>query len=186
MPASGKSTIAAKLAETLGIRVLRSDVIRKELFNVERHTSMVGAFGKGLYSKEAGSLTYGKLLLLAQEEIEKGESVILDATFSKERYRREALCLARDMDVNIVFIECVAPKRILKERLMGRKKKPGVSDARIHHFDQMKASFESLTEVPGEMLIKVDTHQPIDESLFQILSKDHVLIERKATEAIRG
>jgi len=185
MPASGKSTIAAKLAETLCVCVFRSDVIRKELFDTEPHSTVEASYGAGIYSKEASSLTYGKLLITAQEEIERGKSAILDATFSRKHHRKEAACLARDMDINIVFIECIAPKRILKKRLMEREQKSGISDARSHHFDKMKSFFEPLDEVGGDLLIRVDTHQPIEESLFQILSKDYRLVSKKVIDAIR-
>ena len=43
--------------------------------------------------------------MLAQEVIEKVDSVILDATFSRRHQRDEVIRLARDMDANIIFIE---------------------------------------------------------------------------------
>ena len=82
MVASGKSTLSEKLSEKLGIKILRSDLIRKKLFGLEPDESMNVPFEEGIYSKGSSSLIYGKLLMLAQEEIEKGASVILDATFS--------------------------------------------------------------------------------------------------------
>ncbi len=93
-------------------------------------------FEEGIYSKGAGSLTYGKLLLLAREEIEKGDSVILDATFSNSHQRSEALRLARDMDANIVFVECLSPANLSKARLVKRRAGTSVSNARIRHFEE--------------------------------------------------
>jgi predicted kinase len=175
MPASGKTTIAKALAQTLSIKVFRSDVIRKDLFALEPYERMDVPFEEGIYSKGASSLTYGKLLLLAQEEIEGGYSVILDATYSSRHQRGEVLRLAKDMDTNVMFVECLCPEVVLKKRLISRDATASVSDARLRHFEQMKARFEPLNEVRDEMHIGVDTERPLEESIEHILSHDYVL-----------
>ena len=175
MPASGKSTIAKELAETLGVKVFRSDVIRKELFALQPYQRMDVPFEEGIYSKGASSLTYGKLLLLGQEEIERGYSVILDATYSSRHERSEVFRLAKDMDTNLMFVECTCPEALLKQRLIRRDVTSSVSDARLRHFEQIKARFEPLNEVPVEMHIGVDTERPLEESMEHILSQDYVL-----------
>jgi predicted kinase len=175
MPASGKSTIAKKLAETLDVKVLRSDVIRKGLFRLQPDEKIDVPFEEGIYSKGASSLTYGKLLLLAQDEIEKGYSAILDATYNSRHHRSEVLRLAKDMDTNLMFVECTCPESILKERLMSREATSSVSDARLRHYEKIKARFEPLNEVRDEMHISVDTERPLQESMEHILSRDYVL-----------
>jgi len=170
LPASGKSTISNALAGSLNAKVLRSDLIRRELFGLDAGTSVVVPFKKGIYSKQAGSLTYGKLLLLAQEEIEKGESVILDATFSGAHQRREALRLAQDQDANILFIECVSPSRLLKARLMRRATEYSISDARLQHLEAFRKIFEPLSELHDETHIRIDTQKPLEENIREILS----------------
>lgn len=174
MPASGKSTIAKALAEAFGIHVLRSDVIRKKLFNLKPNGSIEIPFEEGIYSKGASSLTYGKILLMAQEEIEKGSSVILDATYGSRHKRDEVIRLAHDMGSNVIFVECVSSEATLKERLKRRNKTAGISDARLYHFDQFKTRFEPLDEIHDEMHIRVDTEKPLEECMRQILSKDYL------------
>ncbi len=185
MPASGKSTIAKELARTLGVKVFRSDVIRKELFALQpdEHTDV--SFEQGIYSKGASSLTYGKLLLLAQEEIENGYCVILDATYSTRHQRGEVLRLAKDMNTNLMFVECICPEAILKERLLKREAVSSVSDARLRHFEQMKARFESLNEVRDDMHISVETERPLEESMEYILSQDYVLESVQTAKAMK-
>jgi predicted kinase len=185
LPASGKSTIAGELSRVLGAKVLRSDVIRKELFDVEPLDRIDVPFGEGIYSKGASSLTYGRLLLLAQEEIEKGSPVILDATYGQRHERNNVFLLAKDMDVNLVFVECICPEFKLKERLKQRERMASVSDARLHHFEQINALFEPLNDVPQDMYIKVDTEIPPDQSLAQILSEEYALESIKAAEVIK-
>jgi len=178
MVASGKSILSKKLSKTFAIKMLRSDLIRKELFGLQPDESMNAPFGEGIYSKGSRSLTYGKLFMRAQDEIEKGASVILDATFGSKHNRKEALRLARDMDANIIFVECVSPAAVLKERLKERGAKVTVSDARLHHYKELKSRFESLEDITEEMHFQVDTQRPIKENLIKILSHDYGLLSK--------
>jgi aminoglycoside phosphotransferase family enzyme/predicted kinase len=184
LPASGKSTIAEELSKAFSVTVLQSDVIRKELFGLSPSEERELPFAEGIYSKGATSLTYGRLLLLAQAEIERGYSVILDATYGRRHHRREVLRLARDMDVNLIFIECVCPESLIRERLKQREITPTISDARLSHIGQIKALFEPVTEVPHEMHIPVNTEGPLEQSLEEILSRDYVLECRQTAETL--
>ena len=175
MPGSGKSTISRELSIMFGIKTLNSDVIRKELFSMKPFDPSDMPFEEGIYSKGASGLTYGKLLLLAQEEIEKGKSVILDATYGNEHHRDEALRMARDKDANIIFVECVLKEKLLKERLSNRKTEFSVSDARLHHFEYFKKNFKPFNKVGYAMHICVDTEKTLEKSMQQILSKDYIV-----------
>ncbi len=166
MPASGKSTISEELANAFGIKVFNSDVIRKKMFG------SIMPFETGIYSNGATSLTYGRLLLLAQEEIEKGNSVILDATFKTAHHRNEANLLAKDMDADIMFVECVAPENLLKKRLLLRENKQLISDARISIYESFKQQFESFEEISDEQHIIVYTQNLLDECMQRILNYD--------------
>jgi uncharacterized protein len=169
MIASGKSTLAKALADALQIKVLRSDIVRKDLFDRQVFESQEEEFEEGIYSQDATSLTYGKLLLLAQEEIERGRSVILDATFSRKDQRREVLRLVEDRDADIVFVECRCREVVIRQRLRNRKKSPAISDARLKHLDESKSRFEALDEIPAENKIIVDTERPLAEIVEKIL-----------------
>jgi len=186
MPASGKSTIADELAGILGVNVLRSDRIRKDLFGLKSAGPVNLPFEEGIYSKGAGALTYGKLLLLAQEEIEKGASVILDATFSSEHHRREAVLLAANQDANIIFIECAAPENVMIARIIRRETEPCISDARLDHLEQFKKRFEPLNDLRDEIHIRVDTARPLAENMQKILSQDYILLSKLTPNFTRG
>ena len=176
MPASGKSTVSRELAKTLGIRALRSDVIRKQLFGIAPETARDASFGQDIYSKDATSLTYGKMLLLAQEELEKGRSVILDATYGTRHHRHNVLSLAKDRDAGIVFAECQASDGVIRDRLICRENSLSVSDARIHHFEEFKKRFEPLREIGEDMHICVNTQKPLEEIMGEILTRDYALL----------
>ncbi|MFO8113314.1 MAG: AAA family ATPase [Desulfosalsimonadaceae bacterium] len=174
MPASGKSTIAEQLGEVFQIPVLRSDMIRKQNFASPDADLSNTAFERGIYSKGMTALTYGRLLLLAQDHIEKGSSVVLDATFGARHFRREVLRLAEDMDASIFFVECIAPEAVLKKRLAARKSGSLLSDARISHFDAFCQSFEPLDEIHPDQHIVVDTEKSIHECMARILYDEYM------------
>jgi hypothetical protein len=183
LPASGKSTIAKELGKSLQIPVFRSDVIRKELFGVPAGENLDLPFEEGIYSKQATSLTYGRLLLLAQEEMEKGHSVVLDATYGSRHQRGEVLRLAQDMDANLVFVECTSPEALLKDRLIQREQTFSISDARLQHFDEIKAYFEPLDEVPDEMYMRIETSRSPEKTMQEVLAQDATLLSRQTEMA---
>jgi uncharacterized protein len=174
MPASGKSTIAKQLGRILDIPVFESDVIRKQHFAAMFEDFSHLGFEQGIYSRGVTALTYGRLLLLAQETLGKGGSVVLDATFSAKHFRREALRLAEEMDANIFFVECAAPESVLKERLIRREDEGGISDARIRHFEAMRNGFEPIEEIPPEQHIVLTTQQPLDECMNRIFYHEYI------------
>ena len=169
MPATGKSTIAKALSEVLEIKLFRSDVVRKEMFGIQPHDRYVAPAGKKLYSPSAGSLTYNKLLCLAHQEIKNGASMILDATYSKARYRREVVNLAKDKGIRPVFIECTADDTVIEKRLLQREFQPSVSDARIELFEALKAGYEPFRSYANALHLKIDTTCSPDESIRKIL-----------------
>jgi hypothetical protein len=175
MPGSGKSTISKELSMVFGIKTFNSDVIRKELFGMKPVNPSDLPFEEGIYSKNASGLTYGKLLLLAQEEIEKGNSVILDATYANEHHRDEVLRMASDKDINIIFVECVLKEKLLKERLSNRKTEFQISDARLHHFEYFKKKFKPFNKVGDAMHIRVNTEKTLESCMQQILGKDYIV-----------
>ena len=180
MPGSGKSTISRELSKIFRIKVFQSDVIRKELFGGRPGDPSRIPFEAGIYSKSATCLTYGRLLLLAQEEIEKGRSVILDATYGKQHDRIEAIRMAKDNEANIVFVECLLKESIIKERLLKREAGYPESDARYHHYEDFRKRFETLDELDEKMHICVDTEKPLEECMEQILTKDYYIASLNA------
>ncbi len=169
--ATGKSTVARALAETQDIGLLRSDVVRKALFEGVAGKDTVADFGKGIYSGQATALTYGKLLRLAQAEVAQGRSVLLDATFSRRDQRREALRLSAETGAAIVFVECACSEATLRRRLAERSGRRGVSDARLVHYDALAAAFEPGDELPERCRIRLDTEKSVEDGLRKIFKR---------------
>ena len=157
------------MAKIWDIEVLRSDVIRKTLFQNEDGRTSREIFGKGMYSRDATAATYDKMLSMALERLEQAESVILDATFSNAAWRSAAIDLARRKEAIAVLVECRACEAILAARLRERETRPTISDARIHHLKDFKKHFEPYDMTEGGIHMVIDTESPLELSLQQVM-----------------
>jgi aminoglycoside phosphotransferase family enzyme len=88
LSASGKSTLTQPLLEYLPAIRIRSDVERKRLFGIKADENRQADNKEGIYTPEATQTTYKKLIKLAEEIIDAGYSVIVDATFLKQDQRQ--------------------------------------------------------------------------------------------------
>jgi aminoglycoside phosphotransferase family enzyme/predicted kinase len=189
MIATGKSTVAKKLAAMFSIPLIRSDEVRKRLFDDLLETSEEKEFEQGMYAPEATSLVYGRMLLSAQTALDNGRSVILDATCRKLKERRDLLQLSKDASANIIFIECRCPDQEIKNRLKKRERHPSVSDAGLAHFEDIKNDMDPFDDIPEDMHMPVKTDQPLDRIIETILTGEHELLARqteKKTTHIHG
>jgi uncharacterized protein len=120
LPGTGKSTLAAGLADRFGWSVLRSDEVRKDLAGIG-HTERVDAgFREGLYGPEATAATYRELLERARRLLALGEPVVLDASWTDAHYRAAAAEVAGETCSELVELECTAPTDVAAERLRAR------------------------------------------------------------------
>ncbi|CAO5177632.1 Gluconate kinase [Frankia sp. AiPs1] len=120
LPASGKSTLAAGLGTTEGWTVLRSDVIRKELAGVSATTPAVSDPGKGIYQPRMTDAVYDELIRRAGIALEHGESVILDASWTDRRHRRQATRHALEAAAEIIELRCAVAPEIAHSRIAAR------------------------------------------------------------------
>ncbi|MDR3567809.1 MAG: AAA family ATPase [Syntrophobacteraceae bacterium] len=184
LPGSGKSAWAKRVADLFEISLFCSDEVRKNLPEYGNHSGPV-AFGTGIYRPQARRRAYSRLLSAAQAELKRGRPVVLDATFSRRKWREEAVRLAEDLDATILFMECVSSKTTLLERLGRREGKSGKSDARAQHLPGLVEEFEGLDELSAERRVRIDTEAPIEENLASVLS-DVYSKKRAQVERIIG
>ncbi|MFO1418777.1 MAG: AAA family ATPase [Methylotetracoccus sp.] len=113
---SGKSSLAAQIAERLPAIRLRSDVERKRLFADDRN----GPDAPHLYSANATRRTYRRLAKLAATVLDLAMPIIIDATFLA-RWQRDTMHeLARRHGIPFVVLDLVAPTHLLRERIRKR------------------------------------------------------------------
>jgi len=186
LPASGKSFLALKLSEILHLPVFQSDRVRKESGGEARIEAGVVPYGGGIYRAELRQRVYGQLLASAQEQLKGGRSVVLDASFSRRKWREEAARLARDLDTNLVFVECFCEEETLRRRLEQREKDPGLSDARLMHLPAMVRDFEPLTEVSPLQHDRVRTEGDPDRVFVETISGGYFLKCAQVGELLQG
>jgi hypothetical protein len=131
---SGKSTIAAKLVEALGAIQVRSDVIRKHLFDLDATAQTDSALDQGIYSEDATELTYRRLQDIAQTIIDADFTVILDATFLRQSHRLQMLETQTGIACKRIIINCEAPVEELRKRIIAREDDP--SEANLEVLEQ--------------------------------------------------
>ena len=152
LPGVGKTTLAASVAKKTGATILSSDKIRKELIKYPT------------YASAEGRLIYDVLMLLTKYLNAAGIDCILDATFNRERSRKEVEKWLRLNKVQLYVIECTCPEDVVFERLRNRKN--DFSDADYSVYAKMKNIYEP---VQGRHL-DVDTGLPTEVNLQEILS----------------
>lgn len=145
LPGVGKSSLSAHLAPLIDAVVLSSDKVRKEL--IARPT----------YSKAEVKLIYNLISLIAKYLHNAGLNCIIDATFNREKLRKEFKRKLKLPDEQVRIVECISQENIIIQRLMARKK--GYSDADFSVYKRMKKNFQPIREAH----ITVDTSQlPLD------------------------
>ncbi|MEZ4565769.1 MAG: AAA family ATPase [Desulfobacterales bacterium] len=173
MPASGKSTIAEALGRRLMARVISSDRVRKDMFGLASEKAEHLGFEADIYAKDATRQTYNRMMDIAEADIAKGNSVVLDATFGDAEYRRAALLLAKGAGAGILFIECTVAEDLMEQRLKEREVADTISDARLVHFDFFKKNFEPLTEIHDHAHMVIDTAKEMDACVLLAVSEHY-------------
>ncbi|HEU4758547.1 MAG TPA: AAA family ATPase, partial [Dehalococcoidia bacterium] len=161
LTATGKSTLARRLAELTGMEVLSSDVRRKTLAGLTPAEHRFETFGRGIYSSDFTDRTYAHLLAAARKALTEGRSVIVDASFVRRKYRLWARRLAREMGAQFACIELRASDAAVRHRLVKRLREGGdPSDARWEIYLAQKRRFQRPSEVPPERHVVVDATRP--------------------------
>ncbi|GGY88978.1 hypothetical protein GCM10010300_36370 [Streptomyces olivaceoviridis] len=163
LPGSGKSTLSGALADRLGVTLLSSDRIRKELAGIPAEQSAASGYGEGLYSPEWTARTYAALLDRAALLLSSGESVVLDATWSDSVQREAAVRVARRASAELVALHCHVPGDVSEARL--RTRAPGASDAGPEIAHAMAAS-----EPPWPEAVPVDTSGALELAVSRALT----------------
>ena len=141
LPGTGKSTLANALAQHAGFRVIRSDVVRKELAGVGGE-ECCSEFGQGIYTTEWTKRTYAECLRRAEELLFYGERVLVDANFREENQRRMFLDSALRWGVPTVFLLCETEPELVRTRLA--KRSGDASDADWSVYEKAVETWEDL------------------------------------------
>jgi len=156
---AGKSTLARMVQHRTGFEILNSDIVRKRLAGVSPHQHMGSAYGTGIYTDEFSRLTYAMLLDEAEAALRAGRGTIVDATFKRAADRLKVLAIGEKAKVPVIFIECVLSTEEAVRRLNARAEssETEVSDATAEVYEQQRAEFEAISEIPSQNHLVIDT-----------------------------
>ena len=163
--ASGKSTVAERLADEMGAPVVEADRTRKSMVGVDAHHPVHEASWAGAYDPRFTDRVYAELMRRAEVVLASGRPVVLDASFRSPGFRDAARQLAIAHGVPFRFVECRVDPAVCRERLSRRDRTSAVSDGRLEVFDAFRSRFEAVTELCATEHIVLDTSRPIEDSL---------------------
>ncbi len=131
LPGTGKSTLATALAGRTGACVLSSDRTRKELAGLDPQHPAGAAFGEGLYRSEQTDRVYDEMLRRAGALLERGESVVLDASWIRATDRDHAAAVAERSGGRLVALRCEVDPEEAARRIRTRDRTPSDADPGI-------------------------------------------------------
>jgi len=165
LPGTGKSTLAAGISDIREWTLLRSDEVRKDRAGVAHAERVDEPYREGLYSTEQTAGTYAALLARARTALERGESVVLDASWSDARWRSAARAVAEGTGTDLVELRCTTGPHIAQARIAARRRTGGnASDA-----TPAIAAAMAATADPWTTAIPVDTTAEPPETLAVVL-----------------
>lgn len=149
-PGTGKSTVAERVTERLDGLLLRTDVVRKELYPEPSYTATESA------------AVYDELFERARANLETGAHVVLDGTFREASLRERAASVAEAVGVEYRIVRVTCDEAVVEERIAGRVDDESDADFEIHK--QIKAEFEPIA---AEHLV-VDNSGSLAETLATV------------------
>lgn len=150
LPGVGKTTVARTIADRLGARIVRTDVVRKDLFPEPDYTD----------AEERA--VYTELLQRGGAALEAGQPAVLDATFHNARYRDHASELAAEHDAEITFVHVICDEETVEERIRAREGDESDATFAIHQ------RFREMFDAVERRHVQVDNSNGKETTLEQV------------------
>ena len=124
LPGTWKTETTEEVARIKGYPLLRSDLIRLEVLKNE------DIFDEKVASNMDKRITvYDEMFRQADENLKRGDGVILDATFVTQALRRRAAAIAAKHDLTFIILQTDCPQEVAIGRILRRTKQDYVSNA---------------------------------------------------------
>ena len=158
---SGKSTVAASLADASCGVVISSDRTRKRMAGLAPTERPAAPLAGGIYTTGMSDRVYRGLLERALPVVESGRVAILDAAFAQAQRRRAALAWAGERGIPAFLVEVACSREVALERLARREAEGrDASDAGPALHAWSVRSFEPLDEWPAQRRVHLSTDDP--------------------------
>jgi len=207
LPGTGKSTLARHLASDLGGSMLRTDLIRRELFKnasleevlrsedpmrydleriFDRQGEIPEEYQQMIWKQK--EMVYDELLRRVERLLEKGNNVVLDGTFYKRKLRERLYSAEKKKKTPAYLIECRCPEKAVEDRLAKRQRildeVSNVKKMQIYY--KVKKAYESPLSDPVPIIIfdtflekiEVRNVKSKDDNLSRILRSIERLIQK--------
>ena len=158
---SGKTTVSTEIVKAIGAIRVRSDVERKRLFAETLKPKNEDLHDPGFYHSDMTERTYDRLQDLARILLCAGFSVVVDATFLRQRQREAFRVLANEQTCAWFILDVFAPEAVLAERIERRSQEGrDVSDATVEIMERQQEIEESFTPAEQTHVLRVDSTDP--------------------------
>jgi predicted kinase len=137
-PASGKTTLARRLASDLLIPLLSKDTIKEALGDLLEVNSVER-------SKKVGRVSVEVLYALIREQLDLGVAVVVDHVFRPD-FAAEVLPLVECSTA--VIVHCQAPDEMLTQRTLDRDAR---GERHAVHFERERMPFDWSGHAPMEL-----------------------------------
>ena len=153
LPGTGKSTLAAAVADACGAAVVQSDRMRKELIGEDPNQAHMEPWESGIYRPEITAHTYEGCRQRAARLLAMGESVVMDASWSSASARQAAREVAHKTRSGLRELCCTVAPEIARLRIAARSlAEPQPSDATFDIAARMAPDF-----APWPEAVPIDT-----------------------------
>jgi len=164
---TGKTTLAAELANRLGVEHLATDAIRRSTLGASDQPAQYDA---GNYAPAAKQRVYELMFAEADRCLAEGLSVVLDATFLLAAPRTSAIELAGRHNAPVLIVECRCPDDEARRRIAERAARgDSPSEARAELLDRQRR--DQQPAAPGEPTLVVDTTAPLAQQVEAVLGR---------------
>lgn len=156
LPGSGKSHLAREMKKRYPAAILDSDALRQVLFANPKHTKA-----------EHGRL-FPAIHVLMARLLERGVSIIVDATNLKEANRRPYYKLAEQHGGKVLLVRTWAPRREIRRRLATRDARQNAADrstATMEVYEKMLADVERIPRRHISVNTTMDLRPAVDKIL---------------------
>ncbi len=124
LPGTWKTETTEEVSKIKGYPLLRSDLIRLEVLKNEDIFDEKVASNMG-----KRTMVYDEMFRQADTTLNKGDGVILDATFITQSLRRRAAAIAAKYKVTFVILQTDCPQEVSIRRILKRTKENYESNA---------------------------------------------------------
>jgi predicted kinase len=163
LPGVGKTTVAENVAERVDGRLLRTDVVRKDIVSEPE------------YTEAESRRVYRELFDRARQTVEDGRPAVLDGTFKDADDRDRAVELSETLDVAFRLVKVECAEDVVRERI--RRREDDASDADFEIHSLYRDRFESISVEH----LTVDNSDCIEETTQQVA--DHFAVSDDAPDA---